>query len=188
MAVSLLLVLSCIISISRKYRGSFDIFSCSSCEDVHSHALPHSSTHPRELGAHLLGLLDQSGFQHVLGTLGVDEAVGRVQGLGLVHPSHRLLDVAGVLPVTTETQSEARELPPAARTAGLPSYLVDLGLDEEELDQRGRAVDGCVDAVQSQAGSVGVVKVLRQEVLDPEQRGGRLLLPIVCADIHSNSH
>ncbi|TNN46478.1 hypothetical protein EYF80_043336 [Liparis tanakae] len=37
------------------------------------------------------------GSQHVLGTLGVDEAVGGVQRLGLVHPLRRLFDVAGVL-------------------------------------------------------------------------------------------
>ncbi|TNN51062.1 hypothetical protein EYF80_038743 [Liparis tanakae] len=34
---------------------------------------------------------------HVLGTLGVDEAVGRVQGLGFVHPPSRFLYVARVL-------------------------------------------------------------------------------------------
>lgn len=73
------------------------------------------------------------------------------------------------------------------RCSMFPTYLVDLGLDEEELNQGGRAVNGCVDVLQSQAGSVGVVKVLCQEVLNPEQGGGRLCLSIICANIYSLS-
>lgn len=61
--------------------------------------------------------------------------------------------------------------------------LVDLGLDEEELDERGGAVDGSVYVLQSEAGLVYEVKVLRQEILYPQQSCRRLLLPIVCAHI-----
>lgn len=58
--------------------------------------------------------------------------------------------------------------------------LVDLGLDEEELDERGRAVYGRVDVLQREAGLVYEVKVLSEEVLHPQQGGRRLLLPIIC--------
>ncbi len=58
--------------------------------------------------------------------------------------------------------------------------LVNLGLDEEELDERGRAVDGSVDVLQSEAWLVYEVKVLCQEILYPQQGGRRLLLPIIC--------
>lgn len=61
--------------------------------------------------------------------------------------------------------------------------LVDLGLDEEELDERGCAVDGRVDVLQSQAGLVYEVKVLCQEILYPQQGGGGLLLPIICTHV-----
>jgi len=58
--------------------------------------------------------------------------------------------------------------------------LVDLGLDQEELDERGRAVDGGVYILQASALLAHVVKVLGQEVLHPEQGGGRLHLAVVC--------
>lgn len=54
-------------------------------------------SNPCELGAHLLCFFNEAGLQHVLGTLGVDEAVSSVQGLSLVHPPSCFLDVAGVL-------------------------------------------------------------------------------------------
>ena len=63
-------------------------------------------SHPGEFGAHFLGLLDQASLQHVLSTLRVDEAVGGVQGLGLVHPARRLLYVARVL----QRQRELKDL------------------------------------------------------------------------------
>ena len=58
--------------------------------------------------------------------------------------------------------------------------LVDLGLNKEELDKRGCAVNGTVDVLQSQAGLANEIKVLRQEILNPQEGGGRLLLPIIC--------
>ncbi len=65
--------------------------------------------------------------------------------------------------------------------------LVDFGLDEEELDERGRAVDGRVDVLQREARLIDEVKVLCQEILNPQQRGGRLLLPVICAPISLQS-
>lgn len=59
-------------------------------------------------------------------------------------------------------------------------HLVDLGLDEEKLNERGRAVDGRVDVLQSDARLVYEVKVLRQEILHPQQGGWGLLLPVIC--------
>lgn len=46
--------------------------------------------------------------------------------------------------------------------------LVDLGFDEEELDECGRAVDGGVDVLQGEVGLGSEVKVLRQEILNPQ--------------------
>lgn len=66
--------------------------------------------------------------------------------------------------------------------------LVDLGLDEEELNECGRAVDGGVDVLQSEAGLVYEVKVLRQEILYPQQGGRGFLLPIICTHILHKSH
>ena len=65
-------------------------------------------------------------------------------------------------------------------------YLVDLGLDEEELDERGRAVDSRVDVVQSEDGLTYEVKVLCQKILHPQQSGGGLLLPIICTHIQTS--
>lgn len=59
-------------------------------------------------------------------------------------------------------------------------YLVDLGFDEEELDEGGRALDGGVDVVERQRLLANHVVVLRQEVLDPQQRGRRLLFTVIC--------
>lgn len=59
------------------------------------------------------------------------------------------------------------------------SYLVDLGLDDEQLYERGRALDGGVDVLEGERLLANHVAVLRQEVLHPEQRGWRLLLPAV---------
>lgn len=65
--------------------------------------------------------------------------------------------------------------------------LVDLGLDEEELDERWRAVNGGVDVLQSKARLVCEVKVLCQEILHPQQGRRRLLLPIICTHIERNT-
>ena len=56
-------------------------------------------TYPCEFGAHLLCLFDETSLQHVLGTLGVDESVGSVQSLSLVHPPSCFLYVACMLQV-----------------------------------------------------------------------------------------
>lgn len=61
------------------------------------------------------------------------------------------------------------------------AYLVNLGLDEEELNERGRALDGSVDVLQGQGLLVNQVVVLSQEILHPQQRGRRLLLAVICA-------
>lgn len=53
--------------------------------------------YPCELRAHLLCFFDETSLQHVLGTLRVDEAVGSVQGLSLIHPPSCFLYVAGML-------------------------------------------------------------------------------------------
>lgn len=66
--------------------------------------------------------------------------------------------------------------------------LVDLGFDEEELDECRCAVDSSVDVVQSQAGLAYEVKVLGQEILYPQQGGGGLLLPIIYIHIQHKSH
>ena len=58
-------------------------------------------------------------------------------------------------------------------------YLVYFGLDDEELDERGRAVDGGVDVLQGLAGLAHIVKVLCQEELDPQQGGGGLLSTVI---------
>lgn len=46
-------------------------------------------------------------------------------------------------------------------------HLVDFGLYDEEFDERWRAVDGRVDVLQSEAGLVCEVKMLREEILYP---------------------
>lgn len=61
--------------------------------------------------------------------------------------------------------------------------LVDLGFNKEELDECGRAVDGSVDVLQSEAGLASEVKVLCQEILNPQQGGRGLLLSIICTHI-----
>ena len=58
-------------------------------------------------------------------------------------------------------------------------YLVDLGLDDEQLYERGRALDGGVDVLQGERLLAHHVVVLRQEVLHPEQRGRGLLLTAI---------
>ena len=58
-------------------------------------------------------------------------------------------------------------------------YLVDLGLDDEQLYERGRALDGGVDVLQGQCLLAHHVVVLRQEVLHPQEGGGGLLLTAV---------
>lgn len=58
-------------------------------------------------------------------------------------------------------------------------YLVNLGFDEEEFDECGRALDGGVDVFESQGLLTDHVVVLSKEVLHPEQRGGRLLLTVI---------
>ncbi len=117
-------------------------------------ALPHSFSHPCELGAHFLGLFDHASLQHVLGTLGVDESVGGVQSLGLIHPLSSLSDVPSMLPedegqynshdnrmATLHSQFKQSTL---VQMSGV-CYLVNLGFDKEEFDECGRTLDGCVD-------------------------------------------
>ncbi len=55
------------------------------------------NTNPCELGTHLFSLFDKASLQQILGTLGVDEAVSGVQGLGLIHPASSFTDVTCML-------------------------------------------------------------------------------------------
>lgn len=102
-----------------------------------------SAPHPSELGAHLLRLLDHASLQHVLGTLGVDESVGGVQSLRLIHPLSGLFDVPSVLrqKETVKHQQQGR----SSSSPRLQSYLINLSFDQEELNERRRALDGSVD-------------------------------------------
>lgn len=146
-------------------------------------------SNPCELGAHLLCFFNEAGLQHVLGTLGVDEAVSSVQGLSLVHPPSCFLDVAGVLQGRKQRKRQGECKYSRCQKFFLLYAnlfilnLVDLGLDEEELNERWCAVDGSIDVLQSEAGLVCEVKVLRQEILYPQQGGRGLLLPIICTHI-----
>jgi len=47
-------------------------------------------------------------------------------------------------------------------------YLVNLGFDEEQFNECGRALNGCVDIFESQRLLVNHVVVLSEEVLHPE--------------------
>ena len=60
-------------------------------------SISRADAYSREFAAHLLRFDDHARAQHVLGALGVDVAVGRVQLLRLLHPLRRILRVAGVL-------------------------------------------------------------------------------------------
>lgn len=144
------------------------------------------SAYSCELGAHLLCFLDEASLQHVLGTLGINEAVCSVQGLSLVHPPSCFFYVACML------EGRGAELADMERShseqkhlcvQSFPPHLVDLGFDEEELNERRCAVDGCINELQRQAWLADEVKVLCQEVLYPQQGGGGFLLPIICAHI-----
>lgn len=55
------------------------------------------NTHPREFGAHFLGLLDLSSPEQVLGALAIDVPVCSVQRLGLVHQTGCFVQLAAVL-------------------------------------------------------------------------------------------
>lgn len=59
-------------------------------------------------------------------------------------------------------------------------YLVNLGFDEEELDECRRALDGRVDVFERQSLLANHVVVLCQEVLHPQQRGWWFLLTVIC--------
>lgn len=48
------------------------------------------------------------------------------------------------------------------------SYLVYFGLNQEQFDQCGGALNGSVDVLQSQTLLTNLVIVLGQEVLDPQ--------------------
>lgn len=111
-------------------------------------AHPHSFSHPCELGAHFLGLLDHASLQHVLGTLGVDEPVSGVQSLGLIHPLGSLFDVPSMLqegPHNSHDKSTATLRSYKYIQMCAVRYLVNLGFDEEEFDECRRTLDGCVD-------------------------------------------
>lgn len=144
------------------------------------------SAYSCELGAHLLCFLDETSLQHVLGTLGINEPVCSVQGLSLIHPPSSFFYVACMLEGRgaglkdmERSQSEQKHL---CVQSFLPD-LVDLGFDEEELNESRCAVDGCINKLQSQAWLANEVKVLSQEILYPQQGGRGFLLPIICAYI-----
>lgn len=58
-------------------------------------------------------------------------------------------------------------------------YLVDLCLDDEELDKRRGAFDGRVDVLQGDGVLLDMIKMLGEEILHPQQGGGRLRLSVI---------
>lgn len=68
------------------------------------------------------------------------------------------------------------------------SYLVYLSFDEEQFYECRRALDCCVDMFQRQGLLANHVVVLREEVLHPKQRRGRLLLSVICKNPYQHKN
>lgn len=66
-------------------------------------------------------------------------------------------------------------------------YLVDLGLDEEKLYKCWGAFDGRVDVVQGDSVLSNMIEMLGEEILNPQQGGGRLRFSVIYTS-HTHTH